>query len=768
MKVVVIGGGPSGLVTLKYLLNAHLSLDSDPIEVRLFELDDTIGGVFATRVYADAESSKDGRVFSWDCDAVAVCSGLHKEPKLPVIPGLHHVPEVIHSSDFKTKSQFGTNKTVMVIGSGETGADIAYLAVMSPMKQVLMCHKDGFHFAPKRNPGPVLLPILGRKPTPNEPGIPIDVSRANLFDTTYVQCPSRAPQQHDTLGLLLLLYQVTALGLLWYHLGYGPVDWGDQQGPSSSVEERVVLSLPSECNLSSHPFSFFQQVDETFVQTPIPDTHGKQVDLAPLPKIINKDGTVEFIVTEDPSLSDSSIKSFDLIWLFFALATNNLFPSFESYSNSNRNTLHRLPSLGAISPLAEMQAQLWVLNLVSPHKVANLKAEDEHHYRLHTKSTDRVTYGVDHESYAYQLALDMNSAPDFTDILSRASLTKIPPTFRLSIIWAFGAHFNTKFRLIGPWAWEGAEELLVSNEFWETITRRPILFDPTLKSRPVPQERHFLVRSFGDGGLPDARQNFLSIKELKKQQADAGAIGNRWSVEVDAKRLYELLMEDEDTDLSEDGLITGEKTWGPTIVVTTYSDKASKDLDQAITNLVETIRRYFLRCPQTALFAREAVKRLELKVLEDKDLLENASDDRVREEFNAYVRTLRLFPADLRWEKDAQRWHKDNLNRPSAPLRYGYCILLDEETIGTLAGINFPDDLNSDKRLLKDISVKLVDRGWRYPEEADNRYGHDPAVAEVYRGTDMCPLIDLPLICADYHNWQHLDDMFPLRKYESI
>ncbi|CAF3452209.1 unnamed protein product [Fusarium graminearum] len=484
MKVVVIGGGPSGLVTLKYLLNAHLSLDSDPIEVRLFELDDTIGGVFATRVYADAElvsskqlttfsdfrcrqekdflsatdylqylkyycthfnlwphitlgvevqsSSKDGRVFSWDCDAVAVCSGLHKEPKLPVIPGLHHVPEVIHSSDFKTKSQFGTNKTVMVIGSGETGADIAYLAVMSPMKQVLMCHKDGFHFAPKRNPGPVLLPILGRKPTPNEPGIPIDVSRANLFDTTYVQCPSRAPQQHDTLGLLLLLYQVTALGLLWYHLGYGPVDWGDQQGPSSSVEERVVLSLPI-CPYLSLPYRptqagpklWLYALRSAFVQTPIPDTHGKQVDLAPLPKTINKDGTVEFIATEDPILSDSSIKSFDLIWLFFALATNNLFPSFESYSNSNRNTLHRFmrPSLGAISPLAEMLAQLWVLNLVSPHKVANLKAEDEHHYRLHTKSTDSVTYGVDHESYAYQLALDMNSAPDFTDILSRASLS---------------------------------------------------------------------------------------------------------------------------------------------------------------------------------------------------------------------------------------------------------------------------------------------------------------------------------------------------------
>ena len=43
MKVAVIGGGPSGLVTLKYLLRAHLSLDCEPIEARLFELGDSVG-----------------------------------------------------------------------------------------------------------------------------------------------------------------------------------------------------------------------------------------------------------------------------------------------------------------------------------------------------------------------------------------------------------------------------------------------------------------------------------------------------------------------------------------------------------------------------------------------------------------------------------------------------------------------------------------------------------------------------------------------------
>lgn len=57
MRVVAIGGGPSGLVTLKYLTRAHLNLDCDPIEARLFEGDDKIGGAFVSRVYEDVEVS---------------------------------------------------------------------------------------------------------------------------------------------------------------------------------------------------------------------------------------------------------------------------------------------------------------------------------------------------------------------------------------------------------------------------------------------------------------------------------------------------------------------------------------------------------------------------------------------------------------------------------------------------------------------------------------------------------------------------------------
>jgi len=57
MKVAVIGAGPSGLVTLKYLATAHLFLGTEPIEARLFESEDAIGGTFHARTYEDAEVS---------------------------------------------------------------------------------------------------------------------------------------------------------------------------------------------------------------------------------------------------------------------------------------------------------------------------------------------------------------------------------------------------------------------------------------------------------------------------------------------------------------------------------------------------------------------------------------------------------------------------------------------------------------------------------------------------------------------------------------
>lgn len=100
--------------------------------------------------------SKTEGINTWECDAIAVCSGLHVVPSIPLIPGIERVPAVLHSSEFKTREQFGRDTTVLVLGTGETGADISYLAVTSPTKRVVLCHRDGFHFAPKvHTPSPL-------------------------------------------------------------------------------------------------------------------------------------------------------------------------------------------------------------------------------------------------------------------------------------------------------------------------------------------------------------------------------------------------------------------------------------------------------------------------------------------------------------------------------------------------------------------------------------------------------------------------------------
>jgi dimethylaniline monooxygenase (N-oxide forming) len=98
--------------------------------------------------------SKDDRDDTWECDAVAICSGLHVKPDIPFLDGVDNVPKVMHSSEFKSRSDFGEGKNVMILGAGETAMDLAYLAVTSPVQSVTLCHRDGFFYAPKVSPSP--------------------------------------------------------------------------------------------------------------------------------------------------------------------------------------------------------------------------------------------------------------------------------------------------------------------------------------------------------------------------------------------------------------------------------------------------------------------------------------------------------------------------------------------------------------------------------------------------------------------------------------
>ncbi|KAI1057228.1 hypothetical protein LB507_002320 [Fusarium sp. FIESC RH6] len=290
--------------------------------------------------------------------------------------------------------------------------------------------------------------------------------------------------------------------------------------------------------------------------------------------------------------------------------------------------------------------------------------------------------------------------------------------------------------------------------------------DPTLETRPVPPERHYHVRSIGPGSAPEAREHFQSVQGLKQQASSYGFDPEIYE-EEDIRELLELLTSEHDIDWRKDGSRDEilDPTWGPTIIVTSYSEKARGNLDQALSNLVEAIRRFLFKDPRFEPWSRETFNRLKFDVIEEKDLLEDASDDRVREEFNAHVRSLRLY-GDLKDEIRRARVMQDTLNRPYGPRRFDFCIALDEKAIDELALLTFPENAQDNAPVLRSVSVKLIDRFWHYPEEADLEWvrGSGPD-RRCYDGRDMCPVYDVALICGRYYDHCGLDEMFPLSQY---
>ena len=83
-----------------------------------------------------------------------------------------------------------------MLGVGETGQDISYLAVTAPAtKEVVLCHRRGFMITPKVIPEPVVAGGWGVKedsgeeaprPTKKLQNKPLDCAVAALFDTAYL------------------------------------------------------------------------------------------------------------------------------------------------------------------------------------------------------------------------------------------------------------------------------------------------------------------------------------------------------------------------------------------------------------------------------------------------------------------------------------------------------------------------------------------------------------------------------------------------------
>ncbi|KKA26653.1 hypothetical protein TD95_001641 [Thielaviopsis punctulata] len=547
LKVAIIGAGPSGLVTARFLLHAHSFFSGlPPVEVVVFEQSGHVGGTFHLRVYEDAElvSSKYLTAFSdfrlpvgapdfvtparyceylkdyadtygitphikfhsnvlgvsrtadgkhavtytngsqdpttrvFDC--LAVCTGMHTNPVMPLFPGVENVPVVLHSSQVKTRARFGQNTNVLVLGAGETGLDMAHLAVTSDTKRVVLSHRNGFFCGPKIVPRPIVLSGLLFKESTTQ-NKPVDCSVASLFDTAYV------PPILQKSPLLWWYYDtwIKTSQTMISGTPNGPDQWaGIMDKKRNHVNSVFFVKTPhalSYISAGRRSKSLWNRMRAALINVPIKDTGDRRIETAPWPKELGKEG----LVFEKPA--DASLAGFVPDVVVFATGYKREIPWLDAaeygtpmtadvrgvYSSKDISVAFigfQRPSLGAIPPLAEMQAQLWVYRLMQhtyplivpahfPHSIPPYELD----YSLHSRSGyDLATLkgGVDHESYAYQLAVDIGAAPQFLHVW------RLSKSWRLLYTWAMGANFNTKFRLVGPWKMEREAVEIMEEELY--------------------------------------------------------------------------------------------------------------------------------------------------------------------------------------------------------------------------------------------------------------------------------------------------------------
>ena len=208
LKIAVIGAGPSGITTIKNLVEAGYK------NVTCFEMNDQVGGnwvyseteghssVFKTThiissrkfseytdfpmpsSFPDYPSQQEllqyfndyvdhfqirpyiqfnSRVSSasltnnqwtitledqreYHFDLLIVCNGHHWDPRIPSYPG-HFSGEILHSHSFKNNQKF-SGKKVLVVGGGNSACDIA-VEISRVAKKTSISMRRGYHFIPK-------------------------------------------------------------------------------------------------------------------------------------------------------------------------------------------------------------------------------------------------------------------------------------------------------------------------------------------------------------------------------------------------------------------------------------------------------------------------------------------------------------------------------------------------------------------------------------------------------------------------------------------
>lgn len=164
----------------KFNLSRHIKLGNRVINISPTERPGSKWKHRVSYVSSNRADGKDRDVYTYDCSHVALATGLHVTPNIPLISGIENIQgQVFHSSCYKGRNQL-ENRNVLILGCGETAMDIAYEAIKANAQSVTMCFRTGFLSFPKvLNRFQVFGKTFGGS-------LPIDGLITNLFETAYV------------------------------------------------------------------------------------------------------------------------------------------------------------------------------------------------------------------------------------------------------------------------------------------------------------------------------------------------------------------------------------------------------------------------------------------------------------------------------------------------------------------------------------------------------------------------------------------------------
>ncbi|TCD70584.1 hypothetical protein EIP91_002614 [Steccherinum ochraceum] len=414
---------------------------------------------------------------------VAICTGLHVVPAIPEIDGIEHVlktnagaeikPAIYHSAQYKLRSEL-TGRRVMILGTGETGMDLAYEAAKAGAKEVTLCSRGGFLSFPK-----VLndFSVFGFKFESDNP-VPIDGLITNLAETAYVHPWVQASHIRWFVSDFVLKRGLK-LAATNGHVG--------ELEPERLGRAYVFLNKSHKAMpYINRPYKNrpkWMDYLSSYIDPPedMPPHTSFSVELAPFPSHFLSNGRAVFPLTKRKDAIRIARKDIRPDTVIFATGYKQDFSLFDpegDYPTPGDADVRNIvrtgdesvafigfvrPGVGAIPPITEMQAFFWIA-LLKGQVRDPLPAP---HYHLLVKETARIRYGVDHGTYMSTLAKDIGAAPGLWELWQEYGT-------HVLVCYCFGAAFTCFYRLVGPFKTRQVVPT-VKTELWETITRRGIM-----------------------------------------------------------------------------------------------------------------------------------------------------------------------------------------------------------------------------------------------------------------------------------------------------